>query len=167
MGTQTLKDMRERGVHDQFDWVVKVDPEVVFLPDQLKKALSDAVVPATGLYLSSPESAQNGIFGNMAAFSVGAFNMLLANIDACEVTLDWKHPGAILEGDQFAQRCLDVNGVMTMATESKHVRPACKPKPKGKAKGKHGATKVTLKEYHQCYKAVTAPKRRLSDVVLV
>jgi len=86
------------------------------VPSRLASFLSVQLVPATGIYLENCKYVQYGYFGSLEVFSTAAFDTLLANIDSCKATLDWKT--GVSDGkygpmgeDLFAQVCLDSLGV--------------------------------------------------------
>jgi len=103
----------------QFDWMVKVDPDAVFVPARLKKSLEDTYEPQGGSYYVNCPHVDYGFFGNLELFSKTAFTTLLDHIDDCKAdvdTINWKvgikngKYGPMGE-DLFAQTCMDKHGV--------------------------------------------------------
>merc|ERR1712129_636150 len=103
----------------QFDWMVKVDPDAVFVPARLKKSLEDTYEPQGGSYYVNCPHVDYGFFGNLELFSKTAFTTLLDQIDNCKAdvdTINWKV--GVENGkfgpsgeDAFAQTCMDKHGV--------------------------------------------------------
>jgi hypothetical protein len=102
-----------------FDWVVKVDPDAVFVPARLKKSLVNTYEAEGGSYYVNCPYVEYGFFGNLELFTKTAFATLLANIDDCKAdvdTINWKvgvHSGKYgpMGEDLFAQTCMDKHGV--------------------------------------------------------
>jgi len=93
-----------------------VDPDAVFFPYKLIGKLSEQTVPAEGVYFENCKYVDYGFFGNLEVFSHQAFSTLLANLDSCYDTVDWKvgvHGGKYgpMGEDLFAQQCMDAYGV--------------------------------------------------------
>merc|ERR1712004_225647 len=78
-----------------------------------------------GVYLSNAESARDGVFGDLHAFSRKAFDTLTENLDQCSSNVDWKHK--LIGEDEFAKKCLALNGVKTTAADKGELRPVCGP----------------------------------------
>lgn len=100
-------------------WVVKVDPDAVFVPARLKKRLENTFEAEGGSYFVNCPYVDYGFFGNLELFSKTAFSTLLDNIDDCKAdteTINWKVGvkggkfGPMGE-DLFAQTCMDKHGV--------------------------------------------------------
>jgi len=115
---QVWKAVRAEGKYARHDWVVKVDPDAVFLPTRLQRKLSAQPVTGSGIYLENCKKVDYGYFGNLEVFSRQAFQVLLDNIDSCkkDANIPWKvgiengKYGPMGE-DLFAQACMDQRGV--------------------------------------------------------
>jgi len=115
---QVWKAIRAQGKYSTHDWVIKVDPDAVFLPTRLARKLSTQPAGSTGIYLENCKKVDYGYFGNLEVFSRQAFQVLLDNMDACkkDANIPWK---VGIEGgkygpmgeDLFAQACMDQHGV--------------------------------------------------------
>merc|ERR1719414_1216193 len=116
MFKQVWKAMAKRGTYQSYDWVVKVDPDAVFLPKRLVARIRLMPRPQSGVFLVNCKQVDNGFFGNLEVFSTMAFDILVANIDVCSTYLPWKigvkggKYGPMGE-DLFAEMCMEKNGV--------------------------------------------------------
>jgi len=100
------------------DWVIKVDPDAVFVPSRLQRKLAYQPVPASGMYFENCKKVDYGFFGNLEVISNQAFKVLLDNMASCkkDPNIPWK---VGIEGgkygpmgeDLFAQACMDAHGV--------------------------------------------------------
>jgi len=126
---QVWKDMRVRwndGLNDA-DWVVKVDADAVFLPERLRKVLSEQADTYTGVYLENCKGVEYGYFGNLEVSSKKAFKLLLDNLESCSQKIDWVKGtklGPIGE-DLFAQMCMDWQGVAKVSNFEVTTDGAC------------------------------------------
>lgn len=91
---------------EQSDFVVKIDPDAVFLPDRLRThLLSAAPVPGGSLYFwNCPASFK--LFGAVEVFSKEAMNQFFQNLDRCKTEFPWQEWGE----DLFLRRCMDLLG---------------------------------------------------------
>jgi hypothetical protein len=118
--SQVWKAIAAEGHWMSADWVVKVDPDAVFVPSRLVKKLQGQKVSANGVYLENCKYVDYGYFGNLEVYSHQAFATLLPNIDACKKEIKWKvgikngKYGPMGE-DLFAQICMDKHGVQRLA----------------------------------------------------
>merc|ERR1719422_2052479 len=115
MFKQVWKKIGEKGAWADFDWVIKLDADAVFVPERLQKMLSTQPVSWKGIYIENCREVQNGFFGNVEVISHTAFETLLANIDSCSDKIKWSSMHATAWGpigeDLFAQKCMDKNQV--------------------------------------------------------
>merc|ERR1712064_46358 len=96
------------------DWVVKVDPDAVFVPARLRRRLENTYEAEGGSYFVNCPYVDYGFFGNLELFSKTAFSTLLDNIDDCkaDTKINWRvgvkngKYGPMGE-DLFAQACVD------------------------------------------------------------
>jgi hypothetical protein len=113
---QVWKAVARSGKYHTYPWVVKVDPDAVFLPKRLITRIQYMPRPQSGVVLVNCKHVDNGFFGSIEVFSTMAFDVLAANIDTCSKTLPWKigvkngKYGPMGE-DLFAEKCLEKNGV--------------------------------------------------------
>jgi hypothetical protein len=117
--TDVWRVIAREGKWQQSDWLVKVDPDAVFVPARLRKSLENTYEAVSGSYYVNCPYVQYGFFGNLEVFSKIAFTTLLENIDDCKTdteTINWKvginngKYGPMGE-DLFAQTCMDKHGV--------------------------------------------------------
>jgi len=126
---QVWKDMRVRwndGLNDA-DWVVKVDADAVFIPERLRKVLSEQADTYTGVYLENCKGVEYGYFGNLEVTSKKAFKLLIDNLESCSQKIDWVKGtklGPIGE-DLFAQMCMDWQGVAKVSNFEVTTDGAC------------------------------------------
>merc|ERR1712117_948612 len=121
----------------QSEWVVKVDPDAVFVPARLRKSLETTYEPEGGSYYVNCPYVDFGFFGNLEVFSKAAFSTLLSNIDDCKADtaeINWKVGvkngkfGPMGE-DLFAQTCMDKHGVRRASAFGSTQDGACEAKP--------------------------------------
>jgi len=112
---QVWKQIAEKGTWKDFDWVIKLDADAVFVPWRLQKVLSTQPVSWSGTYVENCEGVQYGFFGSVEVLSHTAFGKLVKNIDSCSESIKWASMHATTWGpigeDLFAQKCMDSNGV--------------------------------------------------------
>jgi len=102
---------------NNFFWTVKVDADVVFLPDRLKDRLKGQPVPETGIYIEHCQNVDYGFFGSMEVMSKTAAKILFENVEKCYAgELAWKTDAIAAKygwygEDLFAQKCMDLHGV--------------------------------------------------------
>merc|ERR1719229_1938453 len=89
MFKQVWKKTKTRGTWKEFDWVVKLDADAVFVPWRLQKVLSTQPVSWTGIYVENCAGVQYGFFGNVEVLSHTAFSTLTDNIDTCSQSIEW------------------------------------------------------------------------------
>jgi len=123
----------EDGRYKEYDFIAKVDPDAVFLPDRLKTWLSTKPGDSPhGLYYENCPNVQYGFFGHIEVMTKTAVQVLTKYLENCHAEFgpcadtgcDWKY-GAWGE-DVFAQRCMDHHyvdkvGAFDLATDG-----ACK-----------------------------------------
>jgi len=102
----------------QQDWVIKVDPDAVFVPARLRKSLENTYEAEGGSYYVNCPYVKYGFFGSLEVFSKSAFGTLLTNIDDCKADADINWKVGVDNGkygpmgeDLFAQSCMDKHGV--------------------------------------------------------
>jgi len=116
MFIQAWKSIASAKTYMNFDWVVKVDPDAVFVATRLVKRIEMMPRTTSGVFLQSCKRVDYGFFGNLEVYSHLAFSILLANLDVCRSTLPWKvgvkggKYGPMGE-DLFAEVCMEKNGV--------------------------------------------------------
>jgi hypothetical protein len=102
----------EDGRYKEHTWVVKVDPDAVFVPQQLKKWLIGKEPDSQGSYVSTCGScdSHNGFYGAMEVLSRVAAQRYVESIQRCKAEFG----GGAVDGwgeDLFAQRCMNWAGV--------------------------------------------------------
>jgi hypothetical protein len=102
----------EDGRYKEHTWVVKVDPDAVFVPQQLKKWLIGKEPDSQGSYVSTCGScdSRNGFYGAMEVLSRVAAQRYVESIDNCKAQFGDGAVGGWGE-DLFAQRCMNFVGV--------------------------------------------------------
>mmetsp|Transcript_16972 Transcript_16972/g.48224 ORF Transcript_16972/g.48224 Transcript_16972/m.48224 type:complete len:372 (+) Transcript_16972:83-1198(+) len=94
---------------EDYDFVVKLDPDTVFIADFLKQYLVQHGIPAdNGLYLDNCPQVDNGFYGCIEVMSNVAFGGFMENFDQCRQMLAWEGWGE----DLFAQKCMDSMGMI-------------------------------------------------------
>jgi len=115
MFKQVWKKIGEKGAWADFDWVIKLDADAVFIPKRLQTFLSTQPVSWSGVYVENCVEVKDGFFGNIELLSHTAFEKLLNNIDKCSESIKWASlhatPWGPIGEDLFAQRCMDMQGV--------------------------------------------------------
>merc|ERR1712151_701109 len=110
-------------------WVVKVDPATVFMPNKLAAHLAITNVPTDGTYFENCKGVDSGFFGNLELVSTKAFQTFLDKLEDCKLNLcwdgkpdceNWKY-GPWGE-DKFMQECLDRQSISKL---NKDYVPAC------------------------------------------
>jgi hypothetical protein len=98
-------------------WVVKADPDTLFMPARLTARLQNQPVPATGLYIEHCKGVDYGFFGSLEVMSKTAALILFQNLEKCyNSELNWKGDELAQKfgwygEDLFAQRCMDLHNV--------------------------------------------------------
>jgi len=98
------------------DWIVKVDPDAVFLANRLKYRLS-LIGPQDGnaVYIKNCDRNEPpgfGMYGAVEILSEKAASVYLHGLDDCQKKMDWKGKDMGWHGwgeDYFLQKCLDQN----------------------------------------------------------
>jgi len=115
MFKQIWKKIDEIGAWREFDWVIKIDADAVFVPWRLQKALSTQPVSWTGVYIENCADVQYGFFGSVEVISHQAFSTLVNSLGECSSSIKWSSMHATAWGpigeDLFAQKCMDLKGV--------------------------------------------------------
>jgi len=115
---QVWMAIRHNSHHTTTNWIVKVDPATVFLPDRLATHLAAKEVPSTGVYFENCKGVDSGFFGNIEVTSKEAFSRFLTKLEDCKLNLcwngqkdceNWKY-GPWGE-DKFMQECMDRQSV--------------------------------------------------------
>jgi len=113
---QVWKAIGDTNAHAGMDWVVKVDPDAVFVPERLRNRIQWMPRTTSGVMLQNCQYVDYGFFGNLEVLSPKAFGVLVGSLDTCYTELDWKV--GIKDGkygpmgeDLFAEICMSKNGV--------------------------------------------------------
>jgi len=102
--------------YEDNDWVIKIDPDAVFLPDQLRKHFLDDLKGATGgcgkgagCYLRNCPTGDRDLhlFGSLEVLSSSALKAYGGAKDRCKNEIDW----SLMGEDMWLQQCLDLLGV--------------------------------------------------------
>jgi len=131
--TQVWKAVQTEAHWVSADWIVKVDPDAVFVPKRLVKKLEFQYEIADGLYMENCQYVDYGFFGNLEVISKKAFTTLLAHIDECKAEINWKvgikngKYGPMGE-DLFAQMCMSKHGVKRFQAFDISMDGACEAK---------------------------------------
>merc|ERR1712061_187686 len=88
--SQVWKKINAEGNAAGYDWVVKADLDAVFIPARLRAKVAEQLVPDQGLYFENCKYVEYGYFGNLEVFSKQAWATLMANVDDCYTSVDWK-----------------------------------------------------------------------------
>merc|ERR1711860_308922 len=112
---QVWKKIDQVGAWKDYDWVLKLDIDAVFVPWRLQKMLSTQPVSWSGVYIENCAEVQYGFFGSVEVISHQAFSTLVKSIDECASDIKWSSMHATAWGpigeDLFAQKCMDKKGV--------------------------------------------------------
>jgi len=163
MFIQVWKAVGEAHAYSNYDWVVKVDPDAVFLPERLRDRIQWMPRTISGSMLQNCQYVDYGFFGNLEVLSVKAFDVLLGSLDTCYTEVDWKvgvkggKYGPMGE-DLFAEICMAKNGVDKVEAFDISTDGACKAKrPTDQQKNKkwHSDCKVKTPAMHP-FKTPTA-----------
>eukprot|EP00428_Durinskia_dybowskii_P039866 CAMPEP_0170267140 /NCGR_PEP_ID=MMETSP0116_2-20130129/33493_1 /TAXON_ID=400756 /ORGANISM="Durinskia baltica, Strain CSIRO CS-38" /LENGTH=237 /DNA_ID=CAMNT_0010518289 /DNA_START=25 /DNA_END=738 /DNA_ORIENTATION=- len=101
--------LRSSNSFEGYDFVVKVDPDTVFIPQALRHYIAQHGIPAdASLYFDNCPGVWNGFYGSIEVISKDAFGVFVQNIDQCKQTLQWQSWGE----DLFAQKCMNSLGIM-------------------------------------------------------
>jgi len=142
MFIQVWKAIGEAGHFAKWDWVVKVDPDAVFVPERLRNRIQWMPRTVSGSVLQNCKYVDYGFFGNLEVYSITAFKILLANLDTCYTLVPWKI--GIKNGihgpmgeDLFAEICMEKNGVNKIEAFDVTADGACAfNRPEGQKKNK-------------------------------
>jgi len=146
MFKQVWKKIGEKGTWNDFDWVIKLDADAVFVPWRLQKMLSTQPVSWSGVYIENCAEVQYGFFGSVEVISHEAFATLLKQLDKCSSEIKWANMHATTWGpigeDLFAQKCMDKHGVSKIQNFDLTTDGVC---PSVKKKWGHGKDKKSFK----------------------
>merc|ERR1712217_116161 len=78
--------IRYNSKHSGSQWVVKVDPSTVFMPNKLAAHLATVKVPSVGTYFENCKGVDSGLFGNLEVVSTDAFQGFLDKLEDCQLT---------------------------------------------------------------------------------
>jgi hypothetical protein len=98
-------------------WLVKADPDVVFIAPRLQQKLAAVKVPKEGLYIEHCKEVNYGFFGSLEVMSKTAAVIFFQNAENCYAgELNWKGSKIAQKygwygEDLFAQKCMDRHGV--------------------------------------------------------
>lgn len=98
------ESIHTQGNYTQFDWVVKADPDTVFLFSRLQDHLSK--IPAGGNQYIVNCKLSFGFFGSFEVVSRGALDLYYAGAERCKKELDWVSEGE----DLYMKDCFDLLG---------------------------------------------------------
>lgn len=100
---EAFDTIRRDGRFRNHDWVVKVDPDAVFLPARLKQHLRLLPpYPGMNVYLLNCDKGF-GFFGSIEVYSRLALDTYFTGLSECQSGLDWQKMGE----DLFMRRCMD------------------------------------------------------------
>merc|ERR1711992_263947 len=137
---EAWKKMRDEQEYQNYDWVVKVDADAVFLPARLLDRLRDQPVTDKGIYMENCKKVMYGFFGNLEVVSINGWQTFLENLDDCKSTLDYKGYNwkfGPWGEDLFAQKCMDLHGVSKVWAFDVTTDGACEAtRPEGEKKNK-------------------------------
>jgi hypothetical protein len=110
----------EEGSYKDHDWVIKIDPDAVFIPSQLRKHLQDEGIKAAigdsakgvGAYLRNCRTGDRDLrmFGSIEVMSSSALETYRSNKDRCKTEVDW----SLMGEDMWLQKCLDLLGIQAV-----------------------------------------------------
>jgi len=98
-------------------WLVKADPDVVFIPSRLQQRLKNVPVTHEGLYIEHCKEVDFGFFGSLEVISKTAAKILFENVESCyNGGVGWKSSKMAQKygwfgEDLFAQQCMDLHNV--------------------------------------------------------
>jgi len=98
-------------------WLVKADPDVVFIASRLQQKLAAIKVPKEGLYVEHCREVSYGFFGSLEVMSKTAAVILFQNAETCYGgEVNWKGSKIAQRygwygEDLLAQKCMDRHGV--------------------------------------------------------
>lgn len=97
------------GRYSNYDWVVKADPDAVFLPERLRERLKPHTSSNGGnLYVQNCNQPNHiAVQGSLEVFSRDAIHGYGDNHERCKSQLDWHSMGE----DFFMQKCMEMMGV--------------------------------------------------------
>jgi len=85
------------------DWVVKVDPDAVFLPSRLRDQLKE--FGSVGkLFFSNCKGVRHGLYGSIEVLSKGAVATYIEGMQRCSTKLPYKKWGE----DRFTEGCMEM-----------------------------------------------------------
>jgi len=168
MFIQVWKAIAESNAQAGMDWVVKVDPDAVFVPERLRDRIQWMPRTTNGIMLQNCRYVDYGFFGNLEVLSPKAFSVLSENLETCYTQIDWMvgikggKYGPMGE-DLFAEICMSKNGVhyveaFDVTTDG--ACPATRPDDQKKNKKWHSDCKVKtpamhpfkkVKDWFQCF----------------
>jgi len=113
------KDDPAMAAHSYYtkNWMVKADPDVVFIAERLQQKLAGIKTPKEGVYIESCKEVNYGFFGSLEVMSKTAAVILFQNVETCyNGELNWKRSKTAQKygwygEDLFAQKCMDRHGV--------------------------------------------------------
>jgi len=98
-------------------WLVKADPDVVFIAARLQQKLAAIKTPKEGVYIEHCKEVNYGFFGSLEVMSKTAAAILFQNVERCyNGEVNWKGSKTAQKygwygEDLFAQKCMDRHGV--------------------------------------------------------
>jgi len=91
---EAWRKLKADGRWSAMSWVVKVDPPTVFMPWNLRAALSSKMDTATGVYFQNCAGVLEGFFGNLEVSSAEGFKRFLQQFESDYSTACWKQDEA-------------------------------------------------------------------------
>lgn len=137
---QVWKAIRAAGRYAHYDWVVKVDPQSVFVPSRLMAKLAGiTTAPVDAAYLKTCGGNQQPFLGSLEVFSRSAFLAFLSHLESCKESLPWLQ-GSMRE-HRFAAQCMDHLGVGSIDAVSLALDEVCAAKQGEKTDADKGAVR--------------------------
>jgi len=156
MFIQVWKAIADTNAHADMDWVVKVDPDAVFVPERLRDRIQWLPRTTNGIMLQNCRYVDYGFFGNLEVLSPKAFSVLTDSLETCYTEIDWMvgikggKYGPMGE-DLFAEICMSKHGVHYVEAFDVTTDGACeanRPNDQRKNKKWHSDCKVKTAAMH-------------------
>ncbi|CAK0816830.1 unnamed protein product, partial [Prorocentrum cordatum] len=144
--------IRTQGNYKQFDWVVKADPDCVFVFSRLQDHLS--TIPADGNQYIVNCKVSFGFFGSFEVVSRGALDLYYAGAKRCRDELDWASEGE----DLYMKDCFDLLGAEAFEDFGMLADGYCLEPPSPCLSGKVAFHAMkTVGQYFQCLEEAERP----------
>jgi len=162
------KTIKQQKTWAGYGWVVKADPQTVFIPARLRIILQTQLVTQKGIYMENCNYVRMSLHGSLEVVSKFGFATFLNKLDDCYTALPWKDGTyshfKYYGEDKFLQFCMDKLGIdkvysrqmveqhrTKFETAMKKWKPNCT---RSKTAGLHPFK--TVKEWTECFKNTTA-----------